>query len=340
MKRLSEANAIAGFEDEVANILKEEFEKRGLNVKIDEFGNVIAYRKLNKKPLVIAAHMDEIGLSVRYIDKQGFIRFIKIGGIDDRILLNQKVLVKCKDGYVEGVIGVKPIHVQDKDDEEKEKVIKYKKMFIDIGARSKKECEKIGIEIGNPIFFKSSFSNLLNNRFSGKALDDRIGCYILVKLADFIEDNIVLLGTTQEEVSIFGKGAAIAAYHLEPKAFIAIDTSVAGDHPEISEEEVPVKVDKGPVITLIESSGIGNIANRKLANDIIKIAKENKIKYQLESIEGGATDAATVYNVKGGIPSIAICVPVRYIHSCISIASKRDVEECIRLMKQVIQKDF
>ena len=336
MKKLSEANAIAGYEDEVAHILKEEFENRGLNVKIDDFGNVIAYKKITEKPLVIAAHMDEIGLSVKYIDKEGFIRFIKIGGIDDRILVNQKVVVKSKYGYLDGVIGVKPVHLKDNDEDTK--IIKYRNMFIDIGARSRKECEKIGVEIGNPIFFKASFSTLLNNRFCGKALDDRIGCYILIKLADFIEDNIVLLGTAQEEVSVFGKGAAIAAYNLEPKYFIAIDTSIAGDHPEIKEEEAPIRLDKGPVITLIESGGIGNIANRKLVNDIIKIAKEHNIKYQIESIEGGATDAATVYNVKGGIPSIAICVPVRYIHSSVSVASTNDVNKCILLMKNVIKE--
>jgi endoglucanase len=335
LKELSEAKAIAGFEDEVQEILIREFKKCKLKVEKDEFGNVIAYKKITKKPLVLAAHMDEIGLSVKYIDNKGFIRFIKIGGIDDRSLINQRVVVKTKNGYVRGIIGLKPPHLMGK--EEAKSFIEYKNMFIDIGAKSKKEVDKLGIMPGSPIFFEAEFFNVLNNKCVGKALDNRVGCYILLKIASSLVDNVVLLGTAQEEVSVFGKGATIAAYNLEPRAFIAVDTAIAGDHPEVKEDEAPISLEKGPVITLIEAAGIGNIASRKLTSKIIEIAKKLKIPYQLETIEGGATDAASVYNVKGGIPSIAICVPTRYIHSNVSMASYKDIELCTKLLKELIK---
>lgn len=336
MKRLSEANGIAGYEDEISQIMANEMKKAGLHVEIDNFGNLLAYKKITKRPLVFAAHMDEIGMSVKYIDKDGFIRFIKIGGIDDKTLINQSVLIKGEKGYVNGVIGIRPPHVMSK--EELKTFIEYKNMFIDIGAKSKKEVERLGIYPGSPIFFKASFSEMLNNRFCGKALDNRIGCYLLIKLAKTLPENVVLVGTAQEEVSVFGKGATIASYNLEPRIFIAVDTAVAGDHPEIKEDEAPIKLEKGAVITLIEASGLGNIASKHLAKKIIDIAKRAKIPYQLETIEGGATDAASVYNVKGGIPSIAICVPTRYIHSNVSVASKKDVDICLKLLERIAKE--
>lgn len=334
MARLSNAYGVSGYEQEIAQIMEKEFKKFKLSVEIDKFGNVIAYNKLGKNPLVLGAHMDEIGLIVKFIDDKGFLRFIKMGGIDDRTLLNQQVVIKTKNGSINGVIGSKPPHIMKT--EETKNAVEYKSLFIDIGASSKKEAEEMGVEIGSPICFAATFKRL-GKRMAGKALDNRLGCYILLELAKDLPDNVILLGTAQEEVSTFGKGATIAAYNLEPSAFIAVDTCVAGDHPELKPEDSPIAMDSGPAIALIEASGRGNVADKKLVAKLLEIAKKGKHKFQLEVIEGGATDATSVYNVKGGIPSIAICVPTRYIHSTVSVASESDVKATTEFLKDLIK---
>ncbi|MEM2963534.1 MAG: M42 family metallopeptidase [Candidatus Anstonellales archaeon] len=333
--KLSEAFGIPGREEGIVKVMREEFEKAGLEVEIDRFGNVIARGKeAGKRPLMFGAHMDEIGMMVKHITDKGFIKFIKVGGIDNRTLVNQRIIIQTKNGNVYGVIGSKPPHLMK--EEEMKSAIDKKNLFIDVGAKSKKDAESIGICIGDPICFDMKLQKLANSRITGKALDDRIGCYILLELAKRLKgSNILFVGTAQEEVSTFGKGAKISAYNEEPSAFVAVDTSIAGDHPEVGEDEAPLKLDGGPAITFVEAGGRGNVADRKLLQDVITIAKKAKVPVQLEVIEGGATDAASVYNVRGGIPSIAICVPTRYIHSNVQVCSLKDVDRTIDLLVAV-----
>ena len=148
---------------------------------------------------------------------------------------------------------------------------------------------------------------------------------------------MVLVGTTQEEVSTFGKGAMIAAYNLEPSAFIAVDTSIAGDHPEMSEDESLIQLGKGPALCLVEAGGRGNFADAKLKKASIDVAKKNKMPYQIEVIEGGATDAASVYGERGGIPSIAICVPTRYIHSNVAVCALDDIDKTTNYLVKFVE---
>ncbi|MBN1169395.1 M42 family metallopeptidase [Candidatus Micrarchaeota archaeon] len=334
MGRLSEADGVSSQEEGIAEIMKDEFRKRGLKVEVDNFGNVLAYKSISKNPLVIAAHMDEIGLMAKHIDKKGFIRFIKIGGIDDRSLVNQQVLVKTRKGLVPGVIGSKAPHVMKPD--ERKGLLEYGNLFIDVGAADKKEAAALGIEIGNTVTFPTKFMRLGKKMISGKALDDRIGCYVLLELARQLPKNTILVGTTQEEVSTFGKGAKIASYRLDPGAFIAVDVTIAGDHPEMKLEDAPNELSKGPSIVLTEWAGRGNIADARLVQKTMECARKNRIKFQVDVFEGGATDAASVHNMKGGVPSIALCVPTRYIHSTVGVAHIDDIENCSKLLKKLI----
>ena len=316
--------------------MKSEFIKRGLKAEVDNFGNVIAYKSVSKNPLIVGAHIDEVGLMVKHIDKNGFIRFIKIGTIDDRTLLNQHVAIKTKKGFIPGVIGNKPFYIME--DDEKRHIIEPTNLFIDAGGDNEKQVRGMGIEIGNTITFTADFTKLGQNKISGKAFDDRIGCYILLQMAENIPDNVILLGSAQEEVSTFGKGAMVASYKIDPRAFIAVDSTVAGDHPEVKPQEAPVSLGKGPVIVIVEASAKGNVADSKLTRQIIDCAKEAKIEFQMEAIEVRMTDAASVHNLKGGIPSIALCVPTRYMHSTVGVANTDDIEKCIALLNRVIQK--
>lgn len=325
--KLTESFGVPGHEEQIASLMAAEFKKAGYKTEIDRFGNVIARAPgARKKPLMLGAHMDEIGMLVKFINEKGFLRFVKVGGIDNRVLVNQRVVIETEKGMIYGVIGNKPPHMQKS--EEMKSAIDNKSLFIDIGAKNKKDAEKMGVKIGDPIAFDISTKTLNSRLITGKALDNRLGCYILLEIAKKVKNkNVVLVGTTQEEVSTFGKGAMIAAYNMEPGSFIAVDTSIAGDHPEMSEDESLIHLNKGPALSLVEAGGRGNFADAKLSQQCIAVAKKGKIPLQLEVIEGGATDAASVYGEKGGIPSIAVCVPTRYIHSNVAVCSMDDIEK-------------
>jgi putative aminopeptidase FrvX len=332
MEKLSNAFGPTGFESDVSKIMEVELKKSCKSVSTDRMGNVIGLAGKSERPeVMLGAHMDEVGLMVKSITEKGFLRFIKVGGIDDRTLPNQRVLVRTESGkFIDGVIGSKPPHLLK--DEDMKKPIEYKQMFIDIGAKDKKDAMEMGVQIGSPVGFNFSFTKLGNGLFTGKALDNRIGCYVMLEVAKKVKGDFTFVGTVQEEVSTFGKGAMTSAYKYYPHHFIAVDTAVAADHPECSEDESFIKLGEGPCISIVEASGRGNFSDKKMVDWLIKTAKKNKIPYQLEVVEGGSTDAAKVHVVREGIPSIAVCVPTRYIHSGVGVASEKDVKNAIELL--------
>ncbi len=338
LSKLTESFGVPGNEAQVAKIMADELRKAGYKTEIDRFGNVIARSpSARKKPLMLGAHMDEIGMLVKFINDKGFIRFVKIGGIDNRVLVNQRVVIQTEKGPIYGVIGNKPPHMQKPED--MKSAIDNKSLFVDIGAKNRKDAEKMGVRIGDPVAFDISTKVLNSKLVTGKALDNRVGCYVLLEIARRVRNkNVVLVGTAQEEVSTFGKGAMVAAYNLEPSAFIAVDTSIAGDHPEMSEDESLIHLHKGPAICLVEAGGRGNVADARLRELSILVAKKSKTPYQLEVIEGGATDAASVYGERGGIPSIAICVPTRYIHSNVAVCAVDDIEKTANYLVKLVEE--
>ncbi len=334
LKKLTDAHGVSSCEEEVADIMEEEFRKRRLIVERDRSGNVYGYRKITRKPVMVAAHMDEIGLMVKYINKEGYIYFIKIGGIDDRVLMNQRMLIKTRKGYVSGVIGIRAPH-EPEDMDERKRAIEYGSLFIDVGAKSANDARRLGISIGDTISFYPSFTDL-GDVCTSKALDDRAACYVLLKLAEKLPENVVLVGTTQEEVSPRGKGARAAAFLKEPGVFIAIDTSVAGDHPRIKEQVSPIFLGRGPAIVLNEWNVVGNVSDSRLVDIAKMVCKKKKIGYQVDLFEGGATDAASVHNLKGGTATLVIDLPVRYLHSAVEMINKKDIEDTTVLLKGIL----
>ena len=335
LKELCNAHGISGFEDDVRSIMGREFRKSCDSVHMDSFGNVIAKKGKKGRRIMLAAHIDEIGFIVKHINEKGFISFVKIGGIDDRLLINQRVVIKSRKGNVSGVIGSKPPHLQK--DEERKKVIKHDELFIDIGASSKKEAQK-RIEIGDPIIFEPNFGKFNKNIFYGKAIDDRLGCYILLKIMEKIPKNInaeiFAVGTAQEEVGL--KGARVAAFKINPDYAFAVDTTIAGDTPMIKETESNLKMGKGPSITITEASGRGVVTHPELRDHLIKTAKKNKIPYQIDVLEGGMTDGAIIYLTREGVPTGVLSVPCRYIHSPTGIFDIRDVNNSIKLLVKAL----
>lgn len=336
LKKLADAPGVSGFEDEVRDIMINELKDSVDKIEIDQLGNLIATRngKPDGKKIMLAAHMDEIGLMIRYIDKNGFIKFSKIGGINDQMLLNQEVSIHTSNGIVIGVIGSKPPHRMK--EAERKKVIDYENMFIDIGVSDKEEAEKL-VKLGDPITIKQEFTEL-GKLYKGKALDNRIGCAVLVEVMKKAESDATIygVGTVQEEVGL--KGAKTAAFKLNPDMALALDVTIAGDHPGIKEEDAPAKTGKGPGIILTDASGRGLITHPKIKELLISVADKEEIPYQLEVSEGGTTDATAIHLTREGIPTGVISPPTRYIHTPVSVVAMEDVENAVKLILAVLER--
>jgi len=336
LEKLSNASGIAGREEEVRSLMKNFLKPHVDEVKEDRLGNVIGMKegKKNAPKVMLAAHMDEIGLLVKTISKEGFIQFAKIGGIDDRILLAQKVIVYTQKRPLDGIIGSKPPHIQK--EEERKKIITYDELFIDVGAESQEEAKKMGVKIGDPIGFDIKFSKIGKNIVIGKAFDDRVGCAVMVEAMKRLEKTgctIYAVGTVQEEVGL--RGATTAAFGIHPDVGIALDVTVAGDVPGVKEFEAPIKLNKGPSI---EIADLGLITHPKVLRLLVDAAEENKIPYQLETGLPGSTDAARISLTREGVPCGVISVPTRYIHSPASLLSLQDAEKAAKLAVAAIQK--
>lgn len=328
------ASGISGYEKEISGIMRRELEKTCDQVEIDTFGNVIAKKGRGAKKIMLAAHMDEIGLLVKHITPAGFIHFIKIGGIDDRILPGQRVIIKAKSGDVRGVIGHKPPHLQK--DEEKKQPVKYEEMFIDIGCKNKDEA-LAKVSIADPVIFEPNFGKLNGNLYYGKAVDDRIGCFALLKIMEKINSaaEVYAVATVQEEVGL--KGARTSSFKIAPDFAIVIDTTVAGDTPQIKEGESALKLGGGVAITIIEASGRGIIVNEKTKELFVETANKNGIKYQIDVLEGGMTDGAMIYMNREGVPTGVLAIPARYIHAPTGVFDINDVSSAVELAVKVVE---
>ena len=336
LKKLADAPGVSGFEDEVRNIMIDELKDHVDKLEVDDLGNMIATRngKPDGKKIMLAAHMDEIGLMVRYIDKNGFIKFSKIGGINDQMLLNQEVTIHTSNGNVTGVIGSKPPHKMK--ESERKKITEYEKMFIDIGASDKEDAEQ-KVKLGDPITIKQEFTPL-GKLYKGKALDNRIGCAVLIEVMKKAKTNATIygVGTVQEEVGL--KGAKTAAFRLNPDMAFALDVTIGGDHPGIKEEDAPSKLGKGPGVILADASGRGLITHPTVKELIISVADEEGIPYQLEVSEGGTTDATSIHLTREGIPTGVISPPSRYIHTPVSVMAIEDVETTVKLILAILER--
>ena len=336
MRELCLASGVSGGEDEVAEIIERELKDVADNIERDVMGNIIVTKKGSKKApkIMLDAHMDEIGLMVKYIDDNGYILFSKIGGINDQMLMNQTVTIHSSVGEdVIGVIGSKPPHVTKP--EERNKVVNYDSMFIDIGAKDKEDAEKM-VRVGDLMTFNSLFVEYPNNLVMGKAMDNRVGCYVLIEVLKRVDADVTVygVGSVQEEVGL--KGAKTAAFKLNPDYALALDVTLSGDHPGIKPEEAPVVMGKGPALIISDASGRGILTQPAVRDLLIKAGEENDIDYQLEVSDGGTTDGTAIHLTREGIPTGVISVPTRYIHTPVSICSMDDIKSTIELIVAAI----
>ena len=334
LEKLSNARGVSGNETEVREILIDAVKDRVDTWRVDTMGNLITLKKakgahVSKLKVMLAAHMDEVGLMIVHHESNGLLRFRKVGGIDDRVLLSKVVLIG-KD-KIPGVVGNKPVHLTKA--KEREQVIDCDSMTIDIGAKSKEETQS-AVKIGDYATFATEFAEMGDGLLKGKALDDRTGCAALVEILkrDYPFD-LYGVFTTQEEVG--ARGAQVAAYAIEPQYAFALESTVCDDSPKTQDVSPVTRVGNGPAITFMDH---GLIADRRLVDLLIETAKENRIPYQFKQAVAGGTDAGRIHIAKEGVPSVAVAVPTRYIHSPVSLLSKQDFENLVALMTKALPK--
>ncbi len=336
LERLSNAHGLSGYEGSVRQIIEEEVRPYVDEIKTDKMGNLIA-TKLGGKPVVmLAAHMDEIGLMVKYVDDKGFVHFTKSGGWFDQTLLNQRMVLHTEKGMIYGVIGSKPPHAMKEED--KKKPVQAEDMFIDVGATSKEDAEKLGVKAGTPITSDMEFKSLGNDIVTGKAFDNRAGCAMLIEALREMKDvraTVHAVFTVQEEVGL--KGAKTSAFGLNPDAALATDVTITGDHPGIEKKHSAIEMGKGPSITVSDAEGRGIIVPESVLKWLKEAAESNKIPYQLEVGTGGTTDASAIHLSREGIPSGVISLPSRYIHTPVSVLSMSDLEKSAKLIAKALE---
>ncbi len=340
LRELSEAFGVSGCEDEVRSLIIEAIKDHVDEYRVDALGNLIATKKSHQPSAIshrlkvmVAAHMDEVGLMITHIDEEdGTIRFRPVGGIDDRILLSKVVLIG-KD-RVPGVIGVKPTHLLE--EEEQQQVVKVNQMALDIGTKSKEETEKV-IKIGDYAMFATEFCQLTEDGLrtvKGKAFDDRAGCAVLIEvLKERYSFDLCAVFTVQEEVGL--RGAQVAAYAIEPDVAFALEGTICDDMPKKKDVSPSTRLGGGPAITIMDRSFI---ADSRLVKLLVETAEELGIPYQFKQPGVGGTDAGAIHLVKEGVPSATVAVPCRYIHSPVCLLSLEDFENTVRLMKGALAK--
>jgi len=336
LEKLCNACGVTGREEEVRNLMVELLKPLADKVVVDKLENVVALKKgkKNAPKVMLAAHMDEIGLMVKNITKEGFLQFAKMGGIDDRILLAQKVVVFTSKGPIDAIVGSKPPHIQK--EEERKKILAFDELFIDVGAENKEDAAKKGVKVGDAIGFDQKYRKIGNDTVIGKAFDDRVGCAVMIealKLMRKTDCTVYAVGTVQEEVGL--RGAGTAAFSIEPDVAIALDVTVAGDVPGVREFDTTIKMGKGPALTVTDS---GLITHPKVMRLLLETAEETKIPYQLETGLMGTTDAARISMTREGVPSGTISIGTRYIHSPIGMLSLKDAEDSAKLTAAAIER--
>jgi len=338
LKELTETSGVSGYETPIRSLVRKYLEKYG-ELTQDKIGSVICRKQgtSDKPRIMLAGHMDEIGFMVKQITPEGFIKFLPLGGWFDQVLLGQRVIIQSQKDDVVGVIGAKPPHLLPAD--EREKVVKRKDMYIDIGASTKEEVEAAGIQLGDPIVPRADFVELAGGlTYLSKAFDDRVGTALVISTMQELQqkshpNTVYGVATVMEEVGI--RGAMTSVRAVDPDVAIILESDIAGDVPGIKPDESAIKLGQGPMIVLFDSRMIPNIRFRDL---VLETAKQIGVPVQLSAIEGGATDGGVIHLHGIGVPTLVIGVAARHIHSHSSIIHRHDYDNTVKLLSALIDR--
>jgi putative aminopeptidase FrvX len=338
LKDLTETHGVPGYEFPIRAAVRKYMQPFG-ELSQDKIGSVICEKKGSAEAprVMLAGHMDEIGFMVKQITKEGFIKFIPLGGWFDQVLLGQRVLVKTSKGDVAGVIGAKPPHMLSA--EERQKVVLRKDMYIDIGASSEAEVQEAGVQPGDPIVPRADFQILVNGKtYLSKGFDDRVGVALMISALESLKgrshpNTVYATATVMEEVGV--RGATTSVEFVRPDVAIILEADIAGDVPGIKPEESSIKLGGGPSVVIYDARMIPNI---KLRDLVLETGRQVGVNLQLSSIEGGATDGSAIHLYKTGVPTVVLCVPARHIHSHSSIIHRGDYDDAVKLLVELITR--
>ncbi len=318
----------------MAQLLKIELESYADQTSVDKLGNILFYHngKEDYPRVMLAAHMDEVGFVVTFLEETGFLRFDTIGGITNIIMPGQRILLRGDKGYLKGIIGTKPPHLMTP--EEQAKIIPKEDLFIDIGADSLNQVKDKGVDVGTMGVFDVEFSDLGDGYFRGKSFDDRAGCTVLAEVFKALKDspfNIVAVGSVQEELGI--RGARTAAWQVNPDFGLALEGTFVSDVPATRPDRVSSKIKGGPVVTIMDRT---SFTHPHVLKTLIKVGREKSIPFQFKQVPTGGTDAGAIHLTKAGVPSGTVAVPCRYIHGPASILHVDDLGHTIRLVNEFV----
>jgi putative aminopeptidase FrvX len=342
LKELSSAPAPSGYEGPVRDILRREFQEAGLEVSNDGMGSIIGVLRgpTDGPRIMLAAHMDEVGAMVRFVTPEGMVKFQLLGGWLDQALVDQRWTILTAKGPVAAVSGLKSVHVTPP--EERSRVTPREDVFLDVGAKSKEEADVLGIRPGDPIVPAGSFAELASGRYVGKALDDRVGCVMLIETLRQLKEQgiktpntIYFVGTVQEEIGLRGAHTAVAL--VKPALGLSLEAGIAADHPGGRSDYAQEKLGAGPVIYLADAAMLVNL---KLRDFLLQVGQKNNIPLQTEITHGGSEDSAELQAYGTGVPAANIAIPTRYLHAHNSVIERSDLDRTIDfLLKVLVQLD-
>lgn len=326
LKTLCELNGTSGREEAVREFLIAHLPKDA-SYTVDALGNLIVEKRganRAKNKVMLASHMDEVGLIITYITEDGFLRFVCVGGIDSRALFGKAV--KVGENGISGVIGGKAIHQLTKD--EKNTVPEAEDLLIDIGARTKAEAESL-VSLGDNAYFDSEYIEFGDGFIKSKAIDDRAGNLIMLEmLQSDLPYDMTFCFTVQEEIGT--RGAAAVTDTVAPDYAIVLESTTASDLPDVSGYRQVCKTGGGAVVGFMDR---GTVYDKSLYDLAFRLAKENDIPCQTKTMVAGGNDASAIHKAAGGVKTVAVSVPCRYIHSASCVAKKEDIDSVARLAR-------
>lgn len=331
VKELCALNGASGREDAVREYLEKAVAPYG-KIFTDNMGNLHVFKKGKqsaKKKVMLAAHMDEVALIITYITDEGFLKFAPVGGIDSRVVFGGRVLVG--DSLLPGVVGSKPVHLLKGD--ESSKVPDFDSLYIDIGAQSKEEAAE-KVSLGDIAYFDSEAIDFGDGFLKAKALDDRVGCAVLFNMIKSEQPyDLHFVFTVQEEVGL--RGAKAAAFTEAPDYAIVVETTTASDIAGVSGAERVCHLGKGAVVSFMDRS---TLYNKNLFKFAFKLAEENDIKCQTKTVVAGGNDAGAIHVSRGGVKTITVSLPCRYLHSPSCVICKNDLDDTARLVQLLAER--
>lgn len=321
LKKLLAAYGATGREENVANVIAEMIKPYVDEMRIDALGNLVAVRHGEGKKLMFAAHMDHIGFVVTDIDENGFLRVFNVGGINKLNSINRHVV------FANGVHGV----ISNENENVMDNIRDVTKMFIDIGAKNREEAAA-KVKLGDVAVYAPDFFDLGDDMMAGPAMDNRVGCAVLVGMLMNVKERnneLIAVFTTQEEVGL--RGATAAAYSVNPDIGIAMDVTIAGDTPKGA--KIEVACGKGPCVKILDNSVI---CSPKVVAAMEDAAIRAQLPYQLEVLTGGGTDAGAIQKNRGGVPCGVLSIACRYVHSACEVISISDAENGAKLLAEML----